>query len=56
MSKIHVNWIRRFPKEWHSQTEITVCEVELRAPDRVNIPYLVHDTRLYQIDIKMTYN
>ena len=26
------------------------------APDRVNIPRLMHDTRLYQLDIKMTNN
>ena len=31
-------------------------EVVLCAPDRVNIPCLVHDTRLRQLDVKMTNN
>ena len=31
-------------------------EVVLGAPDRVNIPCLMHDTRLSQIDVKMTNN
>ena len=26
------------------------------APDRVNIPCLMHDTRLCQLDVKMTNN
>ena len=29
-------------------------EVVLGAPDRVNIPCLMHDTRLCQLDVKMT--
>ena len=29
-------------------------EVVLGAPDRVNIPCLMHDTRLCQFDVKMT--
>ena len=28
----------------------------VRAPDRVNIPCLMHDTRLCQLDVKMTNN
>ena len=28
----------------------------LGAPDRVNIPCLMHDTRLCQLDVKMTNN
>ena len=35
---------------------ISKWEVELRAPDRVNTPGFTHDTRLYQINIKMTIN
>ena len=31
-------------------------EVVLGAPDRVNIPCLMHDTRLCQLDVKMTNN
>ena len=31
-------------------------EVVLGAPDRVNIPCLMHDTRLCQFDVKMTNN
>ena len=30
--------------------------MELGAPDRVNIPCLIHDTRLCQLDVKMTRN
>ena len=30
--------------------------VVLGAPDRVNIPCLMHDTRLCQLDVKMTNN
>ena len=28
----------------------------LGAPDRVNIPFRMHDTNLFQIDVKMTNN
>ena len=28
----------------------------LSAPDRVNIPYLMHDTRLCQMAVEMTSN
>ena len=28
----------------------------LGAPDRVNIPCLIHNTRLRQLDVKMTNN
>ena len=31
-------------------------DVVLGAPDRVNIPCPMHDTRLCQIDVKMTNN
>ena len=31
-------------------------KVTLGTPDRVNIPYLMHDTRLCQLDVKMTNN
>ena len=30
--------------------------VVLGIPDRVNIPCLMHDTRLFQIDVKTTNN
>ena len=33
-----------------------IREVVLGAPDRVNIPCLMHDTRLCQLDVKMTNN
>ena len=36
--------------------ESSKWEVVLGAPDRVNIPCLMHDTRLCQIDVKMTNN
>ena len=35
---------------------ISNWEVALGAPDRVNIPCLMHDTRLCQLDVKMTNN
>ena len=35
---------------------ISVWEVVLGAPDRVNILCLVHDTRLCQLDVKMSNN
>ena len=35
-------------------TLISKWEVVLGAPDRVNIPCLMHDTRLCQLDVKMT--
>ena len=31
-------------------------EVVLGAKDRVNIPWLIHDTRLCQVDLLLTYN
>ena len=31
-------------------------EVVLGDPDRVNIPCLMHDTRLCRLDVKMTNN
>ena len=31
-------------------------EVVLEAPDRVNIPCLMHDNRLCQLDVEMTNN
>ena len=31
-------------------------EVELGAQDRLNIPCLMYDTRLCQLDVKMTNN
>ena len=37
-------------------SKIQKWEVVLGAPDRVNIPCLVHDTHLCQIDVKMTNN
>ena len=33
-----------------------IWEVVTGAPDRVNIPCLMHDTRLCQLDVKMTNN
>ena len=33
-----------------------MCEVVLGAPDKVNIPCLIHDTRLRQLDVIMTNN
>ena len=33
-----------------------IWEVLLGAPDRVNIPCLMHDTCLCQLDVKMTNN
>ena len=36
--------------------KISKWEVVLGAPDRVNIPCLIHDIRLCQIDVKMTNN
>ena len=36
--------------------KISEWEVVLGASNRVNIPYLVHDTRLYQFDVKMINN
>ena len=35
---------------------ISKREVALGAPDRVNIPCLMHDTRICQLDVKMTNN
>ena len=32
------------------------CKVVQGDPDRGNIPCLMHDTRLYKIDVKMTNN
>ena len=34
--------------------KISEWEVVLGAPDRINIPCLMHDTRLCRVDIKMT--
>ena len=34
--------------------KVYIWEVVLDAPDRVNIPCLMHDTRLCQLDVKMT--
>ena len=34
--------------------KLSKWEVVLGAPDRVNIPCLVHDTRLCQINVKIT--
>ena len=36
--------------------KISKWEVALGAPDRVNIPCLMHDTRLCQLDVKMRIN
>ena len=36
--------------------KISQWEVVLGAPDRVNIPCLIHDTRLCQYEVKMTHN
>ena len=36
--------------------KLSKWEVVLGAPDRVNIPCLFHDTRLCQLDVKMTNN
>ena len=36
--------------------KIFKLEVVLGVPDRVNIPCLMHDTRLCQLDGKMTIN
>ena len=36
--------------------KISKWEVVLGAPDRVNIPCTMHDTRLCQSDIQMTIN
>ena len=36
--------------------KLSKWEVVQGAPDRVNIPCLMHDTHLCQIDVKMTYN
>ena len=33
------------------------CKIpKLGVPDGVNIPYLIHYTRLYQLDVNMTIN
>ena len=42
-----VNWTRCTYPKW---------EVVLAAPHRVNIPCIMHDTRLCQIDVKITNN
>ena len=34
--------------------EISVCEVVQGAPDRVNVPCLMHDTSLCRKDVQMT--
>ena len=36
--------------------KISKWEAVLAAPDRANVPYLMYDTRLCQIDVKMTNN
>ena len=35
---------------------ISIWEVVLSAPDRVTIPCIMYDTRLCQMDVKMTNN
>ena len=42
-------------QKW-TDDNIPIWEVVLGAPDRVNIPCLMHDTRLCQLDVKMTNN
>ena len=39
-----------------TDVEYNKWEVVLGAPDRVNIPCLMYDTRLCTIDVKMTNN
>ena len=40
----------------NGQIKLSKWEVVLGAPDRVNIPCLVHDNRLCQLDVRMTNN
>ena len=54
-SKMNEQLLRGLPnnKEW-TRCKYLKWEVVLAAPDRVNIPCPMHDTRLCQIDVKMT--
>ena len=56
-SKINVQLSRGLPK-WCKMDKMLISkwEVVLGAPERVNIPCLMHDTRLCQYDVKMTNN
>ena len=46
-------WTRCYNPKW-KDVLYPKWEVLLGAPDRVNIPRLIHGTRLCQLDVKMT--
>ena len=50
------NNLEEFPNNEMDRCKIFNYEAVLGAPERVNIPFLMHDTCLCQIDVKMTYN
>ena len=45
-----------FPNNEMDRCKISKCDMVIGAPDRVNIPCLMHDTGLCQINGKLTNN
>ena len=50
MSLIHVHKLKRLPNHLKWTVVISKWEIALSALDRINIPCLMHDTHICQID------